>query len=151
MFLEKVLRYKEIIGYGVTVALLFCLLQFLEYKFVVFNYRMEIYISLIAVLFTGLGIWLALKLATPKTVVIERTVSSLFVQNQHEISERKISKRELEVLELMAEGFSNQEIASKLFVSLNTVKSHSSNIFEKLEVKRRTQAVEAAKKLQIIE
>ncbi len=73
-----------------------------------------------------------------------------FSINQTELEARKISKRELEVLQLMSEGLSNQEIASRLFVSLHTIKTHSSNLFEKLEVKRRTQAVETAKKLQLI-
>jgi ATP/maltotriose-dependent transcriptional regulator MalT len=74
-----------------------------------------------------------------------------FTINEEELSIRKISKRELEVLQLMANGLSNQEIASRLFVSLNTIKTHSSNLFQKLEVKRRTQAIETGKKIGIIE
>jgi ATP/maltotriose-dependent transcriptional regulator MalT len=61
-----------------------------------------------------------------------------------------ISKREHEVLELMANGFSNQEIADKLFVSVNTIKTHSANLFLKLEVRRRTQAVQKGKELMLI-
>ena len=76
--------------------------------------------------------------------------SSEFILNEEELFNRKISKRELEVLTLMAKGLSNQEIATSLFVSLNTVKTHSAKLFEKLEVKRRTQAIETAKKLQLL-
>ena len=61
-----------------------------------------------------------------------------------------LSKREIEVLQLMAEGNSNQEIAAHLFVSLATIKTHISNLFEKMEVKRRTQAIEKAKRLALI-
>jgi NarL family two-component system response regulator LiaR len=73
-----------------------------------------------------------------------------FSPNQHELTRLNLSRRELEVLELMAEGLSNQEISTRLFVSLNTIKTHSSNLFDKMEVKRRTQAVEMAKRLCII-
>lgn len=109
----------------------------------------------IAFVFTALGIWLALKLAKPKTVVVEKEVAvyvseTEFVRDEAALEQTGISPRELEVLELMAEGLSNAEIADKLFVSLNTVKTHSSKIFEKLDVKRRTQAVEMAKRLRII-
>lgn len=136
-------------------ALLF-LLKWLELRFVIFNHAFEIYIGAIAVIFTGLGIWLALKLSRPKMVVVEKAVyiqqdaGSSFVVNQQEIEKLGISSRELEVLQLMAEGLSNQEIAEKLFVSLNTIKTHSSNLFIKLDVKRRTQAVDIAKKRRII-
>jgi ATP/maltotriose-dependent transcriptional regulator MalT len=70
--------------------------------------------------------------------------------NQKELQNLGLSKREMEVLQLMAEGLSNHEIASRLFVSLNTIKTHSSKVFEKLEVNRRTQAVDKAKKLSLI-
>ena len=116
---------------------------------------MDVYVGIIAVIFTGLGIWLALKLRKPKveTVVIEKEILTLrndFSINHHEVSRLNLSKREMEVLQLMADGLSNQEIATRLFVSLNTVKTHSAQIFEKMEVKRRTQAVDMAKRLSII-
>lgn len=127
----------------------------------VISHSFEIYIGAIAVIFTGLGIWLSLKLSKPKikTVVVEKEIivekeivltNTDFVFNQKEFERLGISSRELEVLQLMAGGLSNNEIAEKLFVSLNTVKTHSSKLFEKLDVKRRTQAIEKAKRLSII-
>jgi len=118
--------------------------------------QLDIYLGIIAVLFTVLGIWLALKIRKPKieTVIVEKkivlTTGPGFILNEDEVRRLNLSKRELEVLQLMADGLSNQEIASKLFVSLNTIKTHSAQIFEKMEVKRRTQAVDMAKRLFII-
>jgi NarL family two-component system response regulator LiaR len=148
---------KEIITYGVALAALLFLLKWLEVHFVILNYRIEFFVAAIAIIFTVLGIWLALKLAKPKVetriiekeIYIEAPASSEL--NLVEIENLGISKRELEVLSLMAEGLSNDEIAQKLFVSLNTIKTHSSNLFLKLEVKRRTQAVEKARRLKIIQ
>jgi NarL family two-component system response regulator LiaR len=149
-------KNKLFILYGGLLALLLFLLKWLEYRFVVVNHAFEIYIGAIAIIFMALGIWLALKLTKPKvkTVIIEKEVfvnaNPDFVFNENECNKLGISKRELEVLQLMSDGLSNGEIAEKLFVSLNTIKSHSSNLFEKLDVKRRTQAVEKAKRLNII-
>jgi two-component system, NarL family, response regulator LiaR len=149
-------KYKEILIYGVSLAVVLLVLKWIETHFIVFNYRLEIFVGLIAVLFTVLGVWLALKLVKPKveTRIVEKEVyieTSVPTEiNQKEIDKLGLSKRELDVLNLMATGLSNEEIAGKLFVSLNTVKTHSSNIFVKLDVKRRTQAVEKAKRLNII-
>ncbi|MHA3788927.1 response regulator transcription factor [Flavobacterium hauense] len=149
-------KYKSTLLYGSSLALLLLLLRWLEFRFLVLDQSLDLYIGIIALLFTGLGIWLALKLAKPKTktVIIEKEVfitpESEFVRNTTELEKLSISKRELEVLELMAKGMSNQEIAGQLFVSLNTIKTHSGKVFEKLEVKRRTQAIEKAKRLSII-
>jgi DNA-binding CsgD family transcriptional regulator len=154
--LNKIKQYKEIIMYAIAMAILLLLLRILEYKFLILQNEFGLYIGIIALFFTVLGIWASNKLTAPKvkTVVIEKEI---FVQkrldftiNEEELSNRKISKRELEVLQLMANGLSNQEIASHLFVSLNTIKTHSSNLFQKLEVKRRTQAIETGKKIGII-
>jgi ATP/maltotriose-dependent transcriptional regulator MalT len=103
----------------------------------------------------SLGIWIALKIAKPKIerVVVEKHIpvpASEFVFNTAEAERLGLSKRELDVLELMSQGLSNQEIADKLFVSLNTVKTHASNIFMKLDVKRRTAAIEMARKLKLV-
>ena len=141
--------------YGVSLALFLFLLKWLEFKFLLLNYSFEIYTGAIAVVFTALGIWLALKLVKPKreTVIVEKTIfveKEEFVQDQKQLEKTGLSKRELEVLELIAKGLSNQEIAENLFVSLNTIKTHSSKVFEKLDVKRRVQAVEKAKYLKII-
>lgn len=136
-------------------ALLF-LLRWLELRFIIFTHSFEIYIGFIAVIFTALGIWLALRLSKPKvqTVVVEKEVyvnrNPEFILDTSLISKLEISKRELEILGLLAQGHSNQEIAQKLFVSVSTVKTHNQNLFEKLDVKRRIQAVEKAKKLSLI-
>jgi DNA-binding CsgD family transcriptional regulator len=152
------LKHKHTIIYSLSLAILLFVLKWLELRFIIIDHALEIYIGAIAAIFTGLGIWLALKLAKPKvqTVVVEKEVyihqspASDFNLNETEMNKLGISRRELEVLQLIAEGLSNQEIAARLFVSLNTVKTHSSRIFEKLDVKRRTQAIEKAKRLSLI-
>ena len=156
-FLKK---YKQVFLYAASLVAILILLQVLQYKFVLINHSFEIYIFSIAIIFTGLGIWLALKLVKPKkeiqTIVIEKNV---YVKELSEeevkamVAERQklgLSTREQEVLQLMAEGLSNQEIAERLFLSVPTVKTHSSKLFEKLDVKRRTQAVEKARQLGLI-
>lgn len=147
-------KNKSIILYGVFLALLLFLLKWLELRFLIISHALEIYAGAIAIIFTALGIWLALKLTKPKTVLIEKEIftplSETFILNEKELMRLNISKRELEVLQLMSEGLSNQEIASRLFVSLNTIKTHNARLFEKLEAKRRTQAIETAKKLNLI-
>jgi len=148
-------KNKAIIAYGISLALLLILLKWLELRFIIFDHALEVYIGAVAVIFTALGIWLALKLTKPKlnTVIVEKEVyvsRAEFVFNETEAAKLGLSKRELEVLNLMAEGCSNQEIAARLFVSLSTVKTHSSNLFEKLDVKRRTQAIEKAKRLSLV-
>lgn len=153
---QKIKQHSELIGMGIALAVLLLIFQLLEFKLLIVSHQFEIYVGCIAVGFTLMGIWVARKITTPKTntIIVEKKVfisdSANFTRNEIELSKRKISKRELEVLELMSLGFSNKEIAVKLFVSLNTVKTHSSNLFEKLEAKRRTQAIETAKKLQLI-
>ena len=156
------LRNKGTIIYSISLALLLFLLKWLELRFIIFDHSYEIYIGFIAVIFTALGIWLALKLSKPKieTVVVEKLVVSEvevyvtrnenFVLDTALVSQLELSKRELEILGLLAQGHSNQEIAAKLFVSLSTVKTHLQNLFEKLDVKRRIQAVEKAKRLHLI-
>lgn len=151
-FLQK---YKSTMLYGIFLALLLFLMKWLEFRFMVINHTLEIYIGLIAIIFTALGIWLALKLTKPKkeTIIIEKEIyvsDAEFIQDRNQLEKLNLSKREMEVLELIAQGCSNQEIASQLFVSLPTIKSHSSKLFEKLDVNRRTQAVEKAKRLKLI-
>jgi len=150
------LRNKATIVYSISLAFLLFLLKWLELRFIIFDHSFEIYIGFIAVIFTALGIWLALKLSKPKieTVVVEKEVyvrrNENFVLDTSLVAQLELSKRELEILSLLAQGHSNQEIAVKLFVSLSTVKTHIQNIFEKLDVKRRIQAVEKAKSLNLI-
>jgi two-component system, NarL family, response regulator LiaR len=150
------LRNKGTIIYSISLALLLFLLKWLELRFIIFDHSFEVYIGFIAVIFTALGIWLALKLSKPKieTVVVEKEVyvsrNENFVLDTSLVSQLELSKRELEILGLLAKGHSNQEIAAELFVSVSTVKTHVQNLFEKLDVKRRIQAVEKAKRLSLI-
>jgi len=139
--------------YGASLAVLLLIMKWLEWRIVIVDHAFELYAGAVAILFTALGIWLANKLTRPKTVVVEKQVlvkTKDFVLNEAELARLNLSKREIEVLQSMADGLSNQQIAERLFVSLNTIKTHSSNVFEKLEVQRRTQAVEKARKLSII-
>ena len=149
-----ILKNKQNILYGLSLAVLLLLLKWLEWRFVIINHAFEIYAGSIALIFTGLGIWLAKKLITPKvkTVIVEKEVfaNAAFVLNQEEVNRLRLSAREMEVLQLMADGLSNQQIAERLFVSLNTIKTHTSNLFLKMEVERRTQAVDMAKRLGLI-
>ena len=150
------LRNKATIIYSISLAFLLFLLKWLELRFIIFDHSFEIYIGFIAIIFTALGIWLAVKLSKPKieTVVVEKEVyvnrNENFVLDTSLVAQLELTKRELEILSLLAQGYSNQEIAAKLFVSLSTVKTHIQNLFEKLDVKRRIQAVEKAKRLSLI-
>ncbi len=137
---------RTIIIYGAALAALVFILKWLEYRYFLRDLSTEFYISVVAVLFTGLGVWTGLKLTQKKVVI----ASPNFVLNENELQRLGISKREHEVLQLMAQGLSNQEIADKLFVSLNTIKTHTSNLFLKLEASRRTEAVKKAKELGLI-
>ena len=149
-------KHGATIIYSISLAFLLLLLKWLELRFILFDHSFEIYIGFIAVIFTALGIWLALKLSKPtvETVVVEKEVyvtrNETFILNTSLISQLELSKRELEILSLMAQGHSNEEIAKTIFVSLSTVKTHNQNLFIKLDVKRRTQAVEKAKRLNLI-
>ncbi len=137
---------RTIFLYGLVLAVLVFLLKYLEFRLIVRDLSIEFYVGLVAVFFTALGIWAGWKI-TGKQVVV---VGQEFSLNEIELQRLGISKRELEVLALMAQGLSNQEIADKLYVSLNTIKTHSSNLFLKLEVSRRTQAIQKAKELRLI-
>lgn len=139
----------KIIFYGVTLALLVFLLKFLQYRYFIHDLSIEFYAGLIALLFVVLGVWVGSKLTAAKEIIVTVT-SQPFQQDQAQLRNTGISKRELEVLELMSTGNSNQEIAEKLFVSTSTVKTHVASLFSKLDVKRRTQAVQKAKELRII-
>lgn len=153
---EFLLKNKTILLYSASLGMLLFLLKWLELRFVIFDHAMEVYIGAIALVFTGLGVWLALKLIKPKTqtIIIEKEIfvkqNTGFTLNEKALQELGLSKRELEVLQLAAEGLSNIEIANRLFVSLNTIKTHISKLFEKMDVKRRTQAIEKAKRLGLI-
>ena len=145
--------------YGLTGGVLIVVLRLIEFRFLVVEHSLEIYGGLIALLFSAVGIWLGLKLTRKEEIVLLRevvkevpvpSVAEPFIVNEARLKELGITKRELEILELIAEGLSNREIAGKLFVSENTVKTHSSRLFEKLGAKRRTQAVQIAKENSLI-
>lgn len=140
-------RWTTMVLYGLVLAAVVATLKYVEYRFMVKSLSTEVYIGVVAALFTGVGLWLGSKLITAKKVVQVAPAAAL---DDQAIRSSGLSARELEVLQLMAEGLSNQEIADKLFISLPTVKSHSSSLFTKLEVKRRTEAVHRAKSLRII-
>ena len=144
---------KHILIYGVCGGLLIVLLKLIEYRFLVMERSLEIYGGLVALMFASVGIWLGLKLTRSRETVIVKEVpvpAREFVMDQDRLAQLGITARELEILKLIAGGMSNREIAEKLFVSENTVKTHSSRLFEKLSAKRRTQAVQIAKELRLI-
>lgn len=140
---------RTILLYGSLLALLIFFLKFIEYRYIVRDLSLEFYLGVVAVMFTVLGIWAGVRITRKKPVVAAQAAGD-FKLNEDALKQLGISKREHEVLELMAQGLSNQEIADKLFVSLNTVKTHSSNLFLKLDAKRRTQAIQKAKELRLI-
>ncbi len=132
--------------YGIILAVIIVILKLVEYRYFIHELSVEVYVGAVALLFTILGIWVGLKLINRKKEVPE-IIPEI---DQETIKKLSISKREYEVLELIAQGLSNQEIADRLFISIPTVKTHSSKLFEKLDVKRRTQAIHKAKSLNII-
>jgi len=136
------------IFYGLALAVLVSILKYTEYHYLIRELRMEVYVGAVAVLFTGLGVWVGSMLLRGKRN--EAPVAPQPTPKKEVVRTLGISARELEVLELMAQGCSNQEIADRLFISLPTVKSHSSSLFGKLEVRRRMQAVLKARTVGII-
>jgi len=145
---------RNILIYGLCGGLLIVLLRLIEYRFLVVEHSREIYGGLVAIVFVSLGIWLGLKLTKKEEVVVVKEVqvpsSEPFKLNENKLDELGITKRELEILKLIARGLSNREISEKLYVSENTVKTHSSRLFNKLNAKRRTQAVQIGKDLGLI-
>lgn len=142
---------KDVLIFGIVGGVLIAALKLIEYRFLVVAHTFEIYAALIAALFAGVGIWLGLKLTKTKIeerVVVKEVVvpaGAPFTVNTARRDALGITARELEILGLMAAGLSNREIADRLFVSENTVKTHSSRLFDKLHARRRTQAVQIAK------
>jgi len=145
---------RHILLYGLIGGLLIAALKWTEYRLLVIEHSIEIYGGLIAATFAVLGIWLGLKLTGRQERVVIKEVpvptGASFVLDDQKREALGITPRELEILELIAQGMSNREIAEKLFVSENTVKTHSSRVFDKLGAKRRTQAVQLGKKLRLI-
>jgi two-component system, NarL family, response regulator LiaR len=163
---------RHILTYGLIGGVLIVVLALSEYRFMVIEHSVEIYGGLVAVTFAVLGIWLGLKLTkrpqervvvkevpvevqvlvpAPGPATVSASVHSVpFVRDERRREELTITPREIEILELIARGLSNREIAEKLFVSENTVKTHSSRVFDKLGAKRRTQAVQFGKELGLL-
>ena len=153
---------RHVLIYGTVGGILVAVLQWTQYRFLVIEHSAEIYGALIAAIFAGLGIWLGLRLRSARErVVIQEVVvqevpvpvtqaAAPFSPNDKKREDLNITRRELEILELVARGLSNREIATKLFVSENTVKTHCSRAFDKLGAKRRTQAVQLGKEFGLI-
>lgn len=145
---------KHVLGYGLLAGVLIAALRLIEYRWLVLEHSVEIYGGLVAAVFAALGIWLGLKLTRRKETVVVREVMvpapSTFVRDDSKLESLGITPRELEILELIAAGLSNREIAERVYVSENTVKTHSSRVFDKLGARRRTQAVQLGKELRLI-
>jgi DNA-binding NarL/FixJ family response regulator len=146
---------RHVLIYGLVGGILITLLQWTQYRFLVIEHSVEIYSGLIAAIFAALGIWLGLRLTGPRRSVTAQDEPTPLTREPFLPDEKRrvdlgITPRELEVLVLIAEGMSNREIAEKLFVSENTVKTHSSRVFDKLGAKRRTQAVQLGKELGLL-
>ncbi len=145
---------KHVLLYGLLCGVVIAALRLIEYRWLVVEHSIEIYGGLVAAIFAAVGIWLGRRLTrTTETVVVREVVvpaPSSFVRDQAKVESLGITPRELEVLELIAEGLSNKEIAARVFVSENTIKTHSSRVFDKLGAQRRTQAVQLGRELRLI-
>jgi NarL family two-component system response regulator LiaR len=145
---------KTVLIYGLLGGVLIALLKLIEYRFLVVEHSLEIYGGLVALLFSALGIWLGLKLTRTRVVVKEVPVpvqvAGPFVADAARQEKLGITPREMEILAAIAAGLSNREIAERLYVSENTVKTHAGSLFEKLDARRRTQAVQRAKEAGLI-
>ena len=145
---------RHVLIYGLIGGLLIALLKWTEYRFLVIEHSVEIYGGLVAATFAALGIWLGLKLTGRQERIVVKEVpvegGKPFIADEGKREDLGITRREMEILELIAEGMSNREIAEKLFVSENTVKTHSSRVFDKLGARRRTQAVQFGKEFGLL-
>ena len=140
---------RHVLTFGLVGGALITALKWMEYRYLVIEHSYEIYGGLIAATFAVLGIWLGLRLTRTRERTVVREVpvpvGGPFVRDAKILEDLGITPRELDILELIAQGLSNREIAEKLFVSENTVKTHSSRVLSKLGAKRRTQAVQLGK------
>ena len=147
---------KIVLVYGLLGGVLIAALKMVEYRFLVLEHSLEIYGGIVAVLFSTLGIWLGLKLTRTREVVVGEgspggsAGGGPFERNEARREQLGITPRELEILEAIAAGLSNREIAERLFVSENTVKTHAARLFDKLSARRRTQAIQLAKEAGLI-
>lgn len=145
---------KQVLLFGLLGGAGVALLQLIEYRWLVVAHAVEIYGALVAALFAGVGLWLGRRLTRPAppppVVVREVPAPPAFRRDEAALAALGLTPREVEILERIAEGLSNQEIAARLFVSENTVKTHASRLFDKLGARRRTQAVQRARELRLI-
>lgn len=145
---------QVIIGFGILIFALLALFQVARFQSFRSGFRIEVWITIFSVLFFAIGIFLSRRMFRPKPTVIEKEIYTnpdhQFEVDQSQLSKLGISKREFEILQLINEGLSNQQIADKLFVSENTVKKHISNLFFKMDVERRTEAIRKAKNLKLL-
>ena len=149
---------KQVLIFGLVGGVLVTLLQWTEFHFVILEHSVAIYGVLIAILFAGAGIWLGTRLLAPRERIVDRIVevpapAASPTPNFADDTARErlgITRRELEILSLVARGLSNREIGETLFVSENTVKTHCSRVFDKLGARRRTEAVQRSKELGLL-
>lgn len=155
--MKKLKDFQHIILYGLILAILVFALKWLQWKFVLVDNAIDIYIGAIALFFTILGIWVASHIMKPKveTLIVEKEIivqqPEVFTLNTTALQKLNLNNREYEVLQLLAKGHSNADIAADLFLSVSTIKTHVSNLYFKMDVKSRTQAITKAKQLKIIE
>lgn len=143
---------REIALFGACGGVLIALLRLAEYRFAVVQHSLEIYGAIVAVVFAGVGIWLGgtITRKEPEVVIREVRVDGPFTVDEKRVRELQLTPRELEVLGLIAQGLSNKEIAERVFVSENTVKTHASRVFEKLGARRRTEAVQLGRSWRLV-
>ena len=145
---------RHVLMYGLIGGILIATLKWTEYRFLVVEHSIEIYGGLIAATFAVLGIWLGLRLTGRRQTIVVKEIpvpaEGPFVLDERKREDLHITRRELEILELIAQGLSNREIAEKLFVSENTGKTHSIRVFDKLGARRRTQAVQLGKEFGLL-
>ena len=153
---------RQVLIFGLVGGLLIAVLQYTEYRFVIIEHSVELYGALVAILFATFGIWLGLRITRSRETVRETVVVrdvlvpaetpalEPFAPNTAQQQNLGITARELEILTLIARGLSNREIATQLFVSENTVKTHCARVFDKLGAARRTQAVQRGKELGLL-
>ena len=145
---------RHVLIIGLIGGILIAVLKWIEYRYLIIEHSFEIYGALIAILFAVVGIWLGNRLTTPRQKIVIKEVpvpaATSFILNEQKQEALGITRRELEILELVAQGMSNREIAGKLYVSENTVKTHCSRAFDKLGARRRTQAVQLGKEFGLI-
>ncbi|MEM9299162.1 MAG: response regulator transcription factor [Bacteroidota bacterium] len=148
---------RHILFYSFILAVLIFGLRWLQWNFIVLDNAIDIYIGLIAIIFTILGVWIASQSIRPKTqkIVVEKQIfiprSKTFTLNERALKKLELTNREFEILQLIAKGHSNSKIADQLFLSLSTIKTHVSNLFTKMNVNSRYHAITKAKELEIVE